>query len=54
MIQHKGSTSLLRAKAVEEGMIPLRINGWNRVFEGGTSVEEVLRVTAADLETLDE
>lgn len=54
LIQHKASAAALRAKAVEEGMVPLRTNGWNRVFEGGTSVEEVLRVTAADLEALDE
>ncbi len=54
LIQHKAPANVLRAKAVEEGMVPLRLNGWQRVMEGVTSVEEVLRVTAADLETLDE
>jgi type II secretory ATPase GspE/PulE/Tfp pilus assembly ATPase PilB-like protein len=54
LIQHKASASVLRAKAVEESMVPLRLNGWRRVFEGITSVEEVLRVTAADLDVLDE
>lgn len=54
LIQHKASTTVLRSKAVEEGMSPLRANGWERVMAGVTSVEEVLRVTAADLETLDE
>lgn len=54
LIQHKASSSALRARAFEEGMIPLRINGWDRVLEGITSVEEVLRVTSADLESLDE
>jgi len=54
LIQHKASATVLRTKATEEGMIALRQNGWHRVLEGVTSVEEVLRVTAADLETLDE
>lgn len=54
LVQQKASAGVLRAKAVEEGMIPLRLNGWNRVFDGTTSVEEVLRVTAADLDSLDE
>lgn len=54
MIQHKMSTARLRAKAIEDGMVPLRQNGWRRVLEGTTSVEEVLRVTAADVEALDE
>ncbi|HEY5706890.1 MAG TPA: GspE/PulE family protein [Terrimicrobiaceae bacterium] len=47
LIQHKAPTNALRAKAIEEGMIPLRENGWRRVLRGDTSVEEVLRVTAA-------
>lgn len=54
LIQHKASASVLRNKAAEEGMVPLRLNGWQRVVEGTTSVEEVLRVTAADVEALDE
>lgn len=54
LIQHKASAPTLRAKAMEEGMVPLRQNGWQRIIDGVTSVEEVLRVTSADLETLDE
>jgi len=54
LIQHKASASVLRAKATEEGMVALRPNGWRRVMEGVTSVEEVLRVTADDLDVLDE
>jgi type II secretory ATPase GspE/PulE/Tfp pilus assembly ATPase PilB-like protein len=40
--------------AVEEGMIPLRQYGWNKVIAGLTTVEEVVRVTASDLEMADE
>src|ERR1700736_1706337 len=46
--------SALRAAATEEGMIPLRIYGWTKVIGGVTTVEEVVRVTTADLEMLDE
>ncbi len=54
LIQVKAVPSVLRAKAVEEGLISLRSYGWKRVIEGVTSVSEVLRVTAADVKTLDE
>jgi general secretion pathway protein E/type IV pilus assembly protein PilB len=46
--------SAMRAAAVEEGMIPLRLYGWTKVIGGFTTVEEVVRVTASDLEMSDE
>jgi general secretion pathway protein E len=54
MISEGKSGELLRAKAIEEGMVPLRQDGWNRVLAGITSVEEVVRVTASELEVADE
>lgn len=54
LIQQKAIPSVLRAKAAEQGLVSLRSYGWKRVIEGVTSVAEVLRVTAADIETLDE
>jgi general secretion pathway protein E len=51
----QGSTeAVLYAAAVEEGMIPLRHYGWNKAIAGQTTVEEVVRVTAADIELADE
>ena len=44
----------MRTKALQEGMIPLRQDGWNRVIAGQTTIEEVVRVTAADIDMLDE
>ena len=38
----------LKAAAVAGGMKTLRHDGWRRVIEGGTTVEEVLRVTQED------
>jgi type IV pilus assembly protein PilB len=40
--------------AIEEGMVPLRPYGWSKAIAGLTTVEEVVRVTAADLEMVDE
>jgi len=54
LIQQKAIPSVLRAKAVEEGLVSLRSYGWKRVIEGTTSVEEILRVTSADVGALDE
>jgi general secretion pathway protein E len=53
MISEGKPGEVLRAKAMEEGMIPLRQDGWNRVLAGITSVEEVVRVTASELEVAD-
>jgi type II secretory ATPase GspE/PulE/Tfp pilus assembly ATPase PilB-like protein len=35
-------------------MIPLRLYGWKKVISGTTTIEEVVRVTASDLELFDE
>jgi general secretion pathway protein E/type IV pilus assembly protein PilB len=50
LISQGRSGEILRMKALHEGMIPLRQDGWNRVIAGVTTVEEVVRVTAADLD----
>lgn len=44
----------LKAIALKEGMMPLRQYGWQRVALGLTTIEEVLRVTVADVNVLDE
>jgi len=54
LITQGKQASVLRAAAIEEGMIPLRLSGWRKVIAGLTTIEEVLRVTASDLEMLDE
>ncbi len=45
MIIARRTASEIKAKAIEEGMTTLRDDGWNRVFSGFTTIEEVLRVT---------
>ena len=54
LVTQNKPASILRQTAVEEGMIPLRQYGWLKVIAGLTTVEEVVRVTAADMEMLDE
>lgn len=49
LIQRKAPAAELKRLAMEEGMHPLRISGWERVKEGITSVSEVMRVTAAEV-----
>lgn len=48
MIARNCSQTDLLETAVEEGMQYLRENGWMRVLDGVTTVEEVLRVTAEE------
>ena len=39
----------LKEQAVKDGYIPMREYGWHKVFQGQTTVEEVISVTASDL-----
>jgi len=54
MVSQGKSSESLRTKALQDGMVPLRQDGWNRVIAGTTTVEEVVRVTAANVDVLDE
>ncbi len=38
----------MKARAITDGMDPLRHDGWRRVLNGQTTVEEVVRVTQQD------
>jgi len=42
------STDEIRKLAIAGGMIPLRLGGLQKVREGFTTIEEVLRVTASE------
>ncbi|MDD5643958.1 MAG: ATPase, T2SS/T4P/T4SS family [bacterium] len=45
LILEKASTDRIRDKAIEQGMKTLRVSGWEKVLEGLTTPEEVMRVT---------
>jgi type II secretion system protein E len=39
----------IRTQAVKEGMVTLRLDGWRKVLQGKTTIDEVARVTAGDI-----
>jgi general secretion pathway protein E len=48
LIIHKATGSELKQRAILDGMVSLRQDGWRRVAQGITTVEEVVRVTQTD------
>ena len=48
LAHERASTWDIRKTALKEGMLTLRQDGWQKVLEGRTSVEEVVRVTKSD------
>jgi type II secretion system protein E len=45
LILSRAASSTIAQKAIEQGMRTLRVDGWNKVRNGITTIEEVLRVT---------
>lgn len=54
LITHRKTAADLRPAAEREGMRPLRKYGFDKVAEGVTTIEEVMRVTTLDLNAQDE
>ena len=44
MIVHQRPSNEIKRTAIDSGMITLRREGWNRVLDGMTTIEEVMRV----------
>jgi len=44
MIVEKASSAKLQVQAMEEGMLTMKQDGYVKVLEGVTTIEEVLRV----------
>jgi type II secretion system protein E len=47
-ITERVATNVIKQTAMQHGMQTLRMDGWNKVLQGITSLDEVLRVTKAD------
>jgi len=45
LIMNRAPATTIAARAIENGMRTLRVDGWNKVKAGVTTIEEVLRVT---------
>jgi type II secretory ATPase GspE/PulE/Tfp pilus assembly ATPase PilB-like protein len=48
LITEKTSSDMIKAAAIQAGMKPMRANGFQKILDGVTTPEEVLRVTALD------
>ena len=49
MCVQRTNASAIRNQALKEGMITLRQDGWRKVLQGKTTLDEVARVTAGDI-----
>ena len=49
MVVNRENASRIRHQALREGMITLRRDGWRKVLNGTTTIDEVARVTAGDV-----
>jgi general secretion pathway protein E len=47
MIKQETNLQALKQQAMEDGLRPLRVAGAFKVIEGTTTVDEILKVTAA-------
>jgi len=54
LIVKRASESDIRAKALEEGFIPMRHYGLKKVLDGETSIEEVISVTTMDMKMIED
>ena len=48
LILNRAAASTIATKAIETGMRSLRVDGWNKVRAGQTTIQEVLRVTQTE------
>jgi general secretion pathway protein E/type IV pilus assembly protein PilB len=49
MVVQRVNASAIRRQALQEGMLTLRQDGWRKVRQGMTTLDEVARVTATDI-----
>lgn len=48
LMTQAGTSDVIKQAAIRSGMETLRMDGWNKVLAGITTIDEVLRVTKAD------
>jgi general secretion pathway protein E/type IV pilus assembly protein PilB len=49
MVVQRVNAAAIRRQALKEGMVTLRQDGWRKVLQGITTIDEVARVTASDI-----
>ena len=48
LVLSRAAASTIAQRAIEQGMRTLRMDGWNKVRAGLSTIEEVLRVTQTE------
>ena len=48
LILKREASSIIGQAAISDGMRTLRDDGWQKVVDGKTTIEEILRVTMSD------
>ena len=48
MMTQKGTSDAIKQVAIRNGMETMRMDGWNKVLSGVTTIDEIVRVTKAD------
>jgi general secretion pathway protein E/type IV pilus assembly protein PilB len=48
MMTQKGTSEAIKQVAIRNGMETMRMDGWNKVMAGITTIDEIVRVTKAD------
>ena len=49
LVAHSRPATELRAQALKDGYVPMRTYGWHKVFQGETTIEEVISVTTSEM-----
>ncbi len=49
LVTHQAPAAEIRAQALKDGYVPMRIYGWHKVMQGLTTIEEIISVTSTDL-----
>ena len=49
LIVQRVNAGVIRLEALKAGMITLRQDGWRKVLNGTTTIDEVTRTTAGDI-----
>ena len=48
MMTHQGTSDAIKKVAVRNGMMTMRMDGWDKALSGVTTIDEIVRVTKAD------
>ncbi|HVJ80809.1 MAG TPA: ATPase, T2SS/T4P/T4SS family [Planctomycetia bacterium] len=48
LVTERSSSAIIKSEALREGLVTLRQDGWRKLLDGRTTLEEVIRITKSD------